>query len=140
MAKTRAFSYLRVSGLGQVSGDGFPRQREVVGKYAKAHNIEIAQEYRDEGVCGERELADRNKLDNRKSNLRHVTTRENNLDSVPRRQMTILAERCCWKQYIQDESWTPCDPVLRRVVMARRQGNLHKLMQAGAQALEDAMS
>ena len=49
---TRAVSYLRVSGKGQADGDGFPRQRDAIGKYAKAHRISIVDEYRDEGVSG----------------------------------------------------------------------------------------
>ncbi len=59
MSVLRAFSYLRVSGRAQVEGDGFPRQREAITKYAKTHSIEIATEYRDEGVSGTTELADR---------------------------------------------------------------------------------
>jgi len=62
MAKTQAYSYLRVSGLGQIEGDGFPRQRESIQRYAKAHGIEIAAEYRDEGVSGTTELAGRKGL------------------------------------------------------------------------------
>ena len=31
----KAFSYLRVSGKGQVDGDGFPRQRSVIAAYAR---------------------------------------------------------------------------------------------------------
>jgi DNA invertase Pin-like site-specific DNA recombinase len=57
--KTPAFSYLRVSGKGQVDGDGFPRQRESVQKYAKAHRVEIVGEYRDEGVSGTKDHFDR---------------------------------------------------------------------------------
>jgi DNA invertase Pin-like site-specific DNA recombinase len=57
--KTKAFSYLRVSGKGQVDGDGFPRQRESVQKYAKAHKVEIVAEYRDEGVSGTKDHFDR---------------------------------------------------------------------------------
>ena len=56
---TKAVSYLRVSGKGQVEGDGFPRQRDAVRKYAKAHGLDLVDEYRDEGVSGTRELADR---------------------------------------------------------------------------------
>jgi DNA invertase Pin-like site-specific DNA recombinase len=56
---TKAFSYLRVSGLGQVDGDGFPRQREKVQAYAAANAFEIVQEFRDEGVSGKLEIADR---------------------------------------------------------------------------------
>lgn len=58
----KAFSYLRVSGKGQVLGDGFPRQREAIEKYAKAHNIIIQEEFRDEGISGTTELSDRDGL------------------------------------------------------------------------------
>ena len=58
----KAFSYLRVSGKGQVLGDGFPRQREAIEKYAKANSLVIEEEFRDEGVKGTTELADRDGL------------------------------------------------------------------------------
>jgi len=57
--KIKAFTYLRVSGKGQIDGDGFPRQRDAVQKYAKAHKIEIVAEYRDEGVSGTKDHFDR---------------------------------------------------------------------------------
>src|SRR3954471_21620340 len=59
MALTYAVSYLRVSGRGQVDGDGFPRQREAIRRFAKSNRYEIVDEFRDEGVSGTRELADR---------------------------------------------------------------------------------
>lgn len=59
---TKAVSYLRVSGAGQVGGDGFPRQRIAVGKYAKANKVEIVHEYVEGGVSGTNELADREAL------------------------------------------------------------------------------
>ena len=61
MAKrqTKAVSYLRVSGRGQVEGHGFDRQAETVKRYADANGIELVDEYRDEGVSGTKELADR---------------------------------------------------------------------------------
>jgi len=55
----KAVSYLRVSGLGQVEGDGFARQREAVESYAKRAGLVIVDEYRDEGVSGKNELDDR---------------------------------------------------------------------------------
>lgn len=58
----KAFSYLRVSGRGQVEGDGFIRQREAIHRYAQVKEIEIADEFRDEGVSGTKELADREGL------------------------------------------------------------------------------
>lgn len=54
-----AFSYLRVSGLCQVQGDGLERQRESVAKYASAFGYTVKMEFRDEGVSGTRETFDR---------------------------------------------------------------------------------
>lgn len=50
--KTKTLSYLRVSGKGQIDGDGFPRQRESVTNYARRNRMEIVNEFRDEGVTG----------------------------------------------------------------------------------------
>jgi DNA invertase Pin-like site-specific DNA recombinase len=60
--KTKAVAYLRVSGRGQIEGDGFPRQREAIHRFARASGYEIVAEYRDEGVSGTRELDDREGL------------------------------------------------------------------------------
>ena len=60
--KTKAFSYLRVSGKGQVDGDGFPRQRETVAKYAARHHIEIEREFCEKGVSGTKDAFDREAL------------------------------------------------------------------------------
>jgi DNA invertase Pin-like site-specific DNA recombinase len=57
--KTQAVSYLRVSGKGQVEGDGFPRQREAIARFVKRHGYQLLEEYRDEGVSGTKELAER---------------------------------------------------------------------------------
>lgn len=59
MAKTQAVSYLRVSGKGQVDGDGFDRQRDAIQRFAKAAGYELVEEYRDEGVSGTKDLANR---------------------------------------------------------------------------------
>lgn len=63
MASTpKAVSYLRVSGKGQVDGDGFPRQRETIERFARSAGFELVDEYRDEGVSGTKELDDREGL------------------------------------------------------------------------------
>ncbi len=60
MKKTvKAVAYLRVSGKGQVDGHGFDRQRDTIAKHAKANRIDLVGEYRDEGVSGSKETADR---------------------------------------------------------------------------------
>ena len=50
--KKKAFGYLRVSGKGQLKGDGFPRQEKAIRKYAKANKIEIVKIFKDGGVTG----------------------------------------------------------------------------------------
>lgn len=57
--KTKAVSYLRVSGKGQVEGDGFPRQRTAIAKFAKAAKFDLVEEFRDEGVSGTKDLEGR---------------------------------------------------------------------------------
>jgi DNA invertase Pin-like site-specific DNA recombinase len=55
----KAFAYLRVSGKGQVDGDGFPRQRAAVKSYADAHAIHVVQFFEEKGVSGTKDLDDR---------------------------------------------------------------------------------
>src|SRR5438105_7980026 len=54
-----AVSYLRVSGKGQLEGDGFERQREAVARFAAVNGYRVVDEFRDEGVSGTRELDQR---------------------------------------------------------------------------------
>jgi DNA invertase Pin-like site-specific DNA recombinase len=56
---TKAFAYLRVSGKGQVEGDGFERQLLAIKKYAAAHGIRIVKVFREEGVSGTTDWDDR---------------------------------------------------------------------------------
>ncbi|MGA2143884.1 MAG: recombinase family protein [Bryobacteraceae bacterium] len=56
---TKAHAYLRVSGKGQVEGDGFTRQLKAIREYAAAHDIKIVTVYRELGVSGTKESADR---------------------------------------------------------------------------------
>ncbi len=55
----KAFSYLRVSGKGQLKGDGFTRQRAAIKAYAAAHGFKVVREFREEGVSGTVETMDR---------------------------------------------------------------------------------
>jgi site-specific DNA recombinase len=51
-----AFGYLRVSGDGQVDGDGFPRQRAAITKWAAEHGVTIVRWFEEQGVCGATDL------------------------------------------------------------------------------------
>ncbi len=54
-----AYAYLRVSGKGQVDGDGFTRQLEAIRAFAKVNDIRIVKVFREEGVSGAKEMDDR---------------------------------------------------------------------------------
>jgi DNA invertase Pin-like site-specific DNA recombinase len=56
---TKAHAYLRVSGKGQIEGDGFPRQLKAVREYAATHDVQIVKVFREEGVSGTTDSADR---------------------------------------------------------------------------------
>ena len=48
----KAYGYIRVSGKGQVNGDGFDRQIKAIRDYAKTNGFEIVHIYQEEGVSG----------------------------------------------------------------------------------------
>jgi DNA invertase Pin-like site-specific DNA recombinase len=48
----KAFGYLRVSGKSQVDGDGFPRQKAAIQKWAKANGYHVVQWFVEKGVSG----------------------------------------------------------------------------------------
>lgn len=56
---TRAFAYLRVSGKGQIEGDGFERQLAAILEHCRVHELELAGVFREEGVSGSKELENR---------------------------------------------------------------------------------
>jgi|EBPBio282013_DNA_FD.fasta_scaffold08160_1 DNA invertase Pin-like site-specific DNA recombinase len=60
--KSKAFSYLRVSGKGQIDGDGFTRQAETISRYVNGNQIKIMREFRDNGVSGVTDAFDREGL------------------------------------------------------------------------------
>jgi len=48
----KAVGYIRVSGKGQVEGDGFVRQETAIREFCKAQGSELVRIYREEGVSG----------------------------------------------------------------------------------------
>ena len=48
----KAYGYIRVSGKGQINGDGFARQEKAIEGYAKAKGFEIVRIYKEKGVSG----------------------------------------------------------------------------------------
>ena len=51
----KAYGYLRVSGAGQIDGNGFDRQKKAISEFAKKSQLEIVHFYQEQvsGVKGE---------------------------------------------------------------------------------------
>jgi len=58
----KAVSYIRVSGRGQVDGDGPERQRVAIARFARNTGLTIVDEFSDLGVSGTTDLANRRGL------------------------------------------------------------------------------
>lgn len=58
-SQTKAFAYLRVSGKGQIEGDGFPRQLAAVKAYAKTNEVKIVRVFEERGIAGKTDLENR---------------------------------------------------------------------------------
>lgn len=54
-----AFGYLRVSGLGQVDGDGFTRQREAIQAFCVREGLEVVRWFEERGVSGTKDTLHR---------------------------------------------------------------------------------
>lgn len=48
----KSYSYIRLSGKGQIDGDGFDRQIKAINDYAKANGLEVVHIFREKGVSG----------------------------------------------------------------------------------------
>jgi DNA invertase Pin-like site-specific DNA recombinase len=59
LVTTKCFAYLRVSGKGQIAGDGFTRQLDSITRYAKTNDVNIVNVFRDGGIAGTKELTER---------------------------------------------------------------------------------
>jgi DNA invertase Pin-like site-specific DNA recombinase len=71
---TEAFGYLRVSGRGQLAGDGFPRQRDAIQRYANAHSMSIVRWFEERAICGATEWENRPAWSEMVQNLNGVRT------------------------------------------------------------------
>jgi DNA invertase Pin-like site-specific DNA recombinase len=72
--QVEAFGYIRVSGRGQLDGDGFPRQREAIERYAAANGMRIVKWFEERAVCGATEWENRPAWSEMVRNLNGVRT------------------------------------------------------------------
>jgi len=57
--KAKVYSYHRISGKGQIDGDGIPRQRDCIQAYCLQNNFEIDKEFNELGISGTKNVFDR---------------------------------------------------------------------------------
>ena len=57
--KVRVYGYARCSGIGQVSGDTFNRQRDEIERYCNDNNLELVKIFEEQGVSGTKGEDDR---------------------------------------------------------------------------------
>lgn len=88
----QAFSYLRVSSIGQVSGDGFTRQSIAIKDFAKTQNFKIVQEFRERGVPGKTELENRPALQDLISALHSNGTRIVLIENLSRLARDLMVQ------------------------------------------------
>jgi DNA invertase Pin-like site-specific DNA recombinase len=55
----KTFAYLRVSSVGQIDGDGFPRQRAAIEKWASANAADVVRWFEERGISGKTDLENR---------------------------------------------------------------------------------
>lgn len=48
----KAFAYIRVSDPSQINKDGFTRQEKAIQEYARGHDLQVVDLFKEEGVSG----------------------------------------------------------------------------------------
>jgi len=98
----KAFGYLRVSGKSQIDGDGFPRQREAIERYAAAHGITITQGFEEKGVCGATELDNRPALQELVAALHSSGTRLVLIEKLDRLARDLMVQETIIRDFRRD--------------------------------------
>ncbi len=106
---TQAFGYLRVSGKGQINGDGPERQEAAIRSYAAVHGIEIVRIYFEKGVCGEVETMERPEFIEMIAGLGDVRTVI--VERLERLSRHLITQETCIQDFArQGIALVSCDP------------------------------
>jgi DNA invertase Pin-like site-specific DNA recombinase len=87
-----AYAYLRVSGKGQLDGDGFARQLDAIYSYAKQHGFTIIEVFEERGISGARELEDRPALQSLLAALASNTVRHVLVEKLDRLARDLMVQ------------------------------------------------
>lgn len=97
---TRAFAYLRVSGRGQVDGDGFDRQLIACQNYAQSISSTIIFVFREEGVSGKNDLADRPALSDLLASLEEQQVSTVIIEKLDRLARDVVVQEVIVREFI----------------------------------------
>ena len=87
-----AYAYLRVSGKGQLDGDGFTRQAQAIEKYASTNGITVCKTFEEQGVSGTKELDDRPALQDLLAALREGDVRVVIIEKLDRLARDLMVQ------------------------------------------------
>lgn len=109
-----AFAYLRVSGKGQLDGDGFARQTQAIQKYASANDLTIAETFEEQGVSGTKELDDRPALQDLLAALKEGDIRVVIIEKLDRLARDLMVQETILSDLIKQgfEVVSVCEPDL----------------------------
>ena len=102
-AKGVVVSYVRVSGRGQVDGDGPERQREAISKFVGPHMLWIASEFFEKAVSGTVEAVDRPAFANLLEFIDKVGSGEGKVIAVVVERMDRLARDLMVSEFLLAE-------------------------------------
>src|SRR4051794_9751426 len=90
----KAFAYLRVSGKGQIDGDGFPRQKTAIAQYAESHGIHIVRWFEEQGVSGTKDIDNRPALQELMAALDSNGVRTVVIEKLDRLARDLMVSEC----------------------------------------------
>jgi DNA invertase Pin-like site-specific DNA recombinase len=133
----KAYAYLRVSGKGQVEGDGFERQLLAIKKYGLAHNIRIVKVFREQGVSGTTDWDDRKAFTEMMAELLANGTRTVLVENLSRLARDLMVQESIIRDFREKrlELVSVAEPDLdsddpARVLMRQMMGAFHQYEKA----------
>jgi DNA invertase Pin-like site-specific DNA recombinase len=111
---TSAYAYLRVSGKGQLDGDGFTRQAQAIERYALANGISIVETFEEQGVSGTKELDDRPALQDLLAALKEGDVRVVIIEKLDRLARDLMVQETILSDLMKQgfEVISVCEPDL----------------------------
>ena len=120
MKRIPAYAYLRVSGKGQLDGDGFTRQLDAIMSYAKQHGYQIIEVFEEQGISGTKELDDRPALQFLLAALANGTAKHVLIEKLDRLARDLMVQETFWAIFASSSTRLSASASLICAVMTHR--------------------